>query len=138
MRKNNNNNNNQKFLALPLGVWKNEFSVGKPFCSGAGEKETQTLTGSGKSFDFAVAKRGENFWRLAFEQSVEKKFLNFGAKCREIREMLSREATNTYLVPRTRKDISHGNSPSRRPTASQIFSYDLPVLPILSFVVFST
>ena len=39
----NNNNNNGKFLALPLGVWENEFSVGKPFCSGAGEKETQTL-----------------------------------------------------------------------------------------------
>ena len=30
-------------MALPLGVRKDEFSVGKPFCSGAGEKETQTL-----------------------------------------------------------------------------------------------
>ena len=42
-KNNNNNNNNKKFLAFPLGVWENEFSVGKPFCSGAGEKETQTL-----------------------------------------------------------------------------------------------
>ena len=34
---------NDKFLVFPTGVWENEFSVGKPFCSGAGEKETQTL-----------------------------------------------------------------------------------------------
>ena len=27
----------------PLALWENKFSVGKPFCSGAGEKETQTL-----------------------------------------------------------------------------------------------
>ena len=34
---------NEKFLGFPTGVWEDEFSVGKPFCSGAGEKETQTL-----------------------------------------------------------------------------------------------
>ena len=34
---------NKVFFSFPLGVWKSKFSVGKPFCSGAGEKETQTL-----------------------------------------------------------------------------------------------
>ena len=43
MKSEKNNNNNKKILALPLGVWENQFSVGKPSCSGAGEKETQIL-----------------------------------------------------------------------------------------------
>ena len=34
---------NPGFFSFPLGVLEDEFSVGKPFCSGAGEKETQTL-----------------------------------------------------------------------------------------------
>ena len=38
-----NRKKNPVFFSFPLGVWKSEFSVGRPFCSGAGEKETQTL-----------------------------------------------------------------------------------------------
>ena len=34
---------NGVFFSFPLAVWKSKFSVGRPFCSGAGEKETQTL-----------------------------------------------------------------------------------------------
>ena len=33
----------QRIFGASAGVWEDEFSVGKPFCSGAGEKETQTL-----------------------------------------------------------------------------------------------
>ena len=37
------NEKKTEFSPFPLGVLEDEFSVGKPFCSGAGEKETQTL-----------------------------------------------------------------------------------------------
>ena len=33
----------KKKSRFPTGVRGDEFSVGKPFCSGVGEKETQTL-----------------------------------------------------------------------------------------------
>ena len=52
-----NRRKNEEFLAFPLGVWEDEFSVVKPFCSGAGEKETQTLKvvwGKNVSFAFCT------------------------------------------------------------------------------------